>query len=117
MRKKAKISMVAGESADEAFSRFLLTKHAGGVITKTIDTCSRHFHAISKHLDIHQEITDGMDFRRLAGNDCFHAEKPPLPQFHQKLFDYAESVFVVVQHRGLNKSEHGKIQGRRNHID
>ena len=50
--------MVAGESADEAFSRFLLTKHAGGVITKTIDTCSRHFHAISKHLDIHQEITE-----------------------------------------------------------
>lgn len=58
MRKKAKISMVARESADEAFSRFLLTKRAGGVKTKTIDTYSQHFHAISKHLDIHQEITE-----------------------------------------------------------
>ena len=58
MRKKAKISMVARESADEAFSRLLLTKRAGGVKTKTIDTYSQHFHAISKHLDIHQEITE-----------------------------------------------------------
>ena len=58
MRKKAKISMVARESADEAFSRFLLTKRANGVKTKTIDTYSQHFHAISKHLDIHQEITE-----------------------------------------------------------
>ena len=58
MRKKAKISMVARESADEAFSRFLLTKRAGVVKTKTIDTYSQHFHAISKHLDIHQEITE-----------------------------------------------------------
>ena len=31
MRKKAKISMVARESADEAFSRFLLTKRANGL--------------------------------------------------------------------------------------
>lgn len=58
MRKKPIITMVARESAEEAFARFLLTKRANGVKTKSIETYTQHFHAISKHLDIHQEIRE-----------------------------------------------------------
>ena len=50
--------MIATESAAETYERFLLTKRANGVKTKTIETYSQHFHAISKHLDISQEVAD-----------------------------------------------------------
>ena len=50
--------MTPRESAAEAFERFLLTKRAGGVKTKTIETYSQHFHAISKHLDTTQGIEE-----------------------------------------------------------
>ena len=56
MRKKGIITMAVRESAMDAFGRFLLTKRANGVKTKTIETYSQHFHAISKHLDVSQEI-------------------------------------------------------------
>lgn len=58
MRRKSKITMTPRESAAEAFERFLLTKRAGGVKTKTIETYSQHFHAISKHLDTTQGIEE-----------------------------------------------------------
>lgn len=58
MRKKPIISMTARESAAETYERFLLTKRANGVKTKTIETYSQHFHAISKHLDITQEVAE-----------------------------------------------------------
>lgn len=58
MRRKSKITMTPKESAAEAFERFLLTKRAGGVKTKTIETYSQHFHAISKHLDTTQGIEE-----------------------------------------------------------
>lgn len=58
MRRKSKITMTPGESAAEAFERFLLTKRAGGVKNKTIETYSQHFHAISKHLDTTQGIEE-----------------------------------------------------------
>jgi integrase/recombinase XerD len=58
MRRKAKITMIATESAAETYERFLLTKRANGVKTKTIDTYMQHFHAISKHLDISQEVAE-----------------------------------------------------------
>lgn len=50
--------MTARESAAETYERFLLTKRANGVKTKTIETYSQHFHAISKHLDITQEVAE-----------------------------------------------------------
>ena len=56
MRKKVNFTMAVKESATDAFGRFLLTKRANGVKTKTIETYSQHFHAISKHLDVSQEI-------------------------------------------------------------
>lgn len=58
MRKKPKVTMAVRETADEAFSRFLLTKRANGIKTKTIETYTQHFHAISKHLDIYQAIEE-----------------------------------------------------------
>ena len=58
MRRKSKITMTPREFAAEAFERFLLTKRAGGVKTKTIETYSQHFHAISKHLDTTQGIEE-----------------------------------------------------------
>ena len=58
MRRKTKITMIATESAAETYERFLLTKRANGVKTKTIETYSQHFHAISKHLDISQEVAE-----------------------------------------------------------
>lgn len=57
MKKTAKITMTMRETAAETFERFLLTKHSNGVKAKTIATYSQHFHAISKHLDVSQEIT------------------------------------------------------------
>ena len=58
MRKKPTIRMKSKETAICAFDRFLLTKRADGIKTKTIATYSQHFHAISKHLDTDQEITE-----------------------------------------------------------
>jgi len=58
MRKKPTITMTARETAAETYERFLLTKRANGVKTKTIETYSQHFHAISKHLDISQEVAE-----------------------------------------------------------
>lgn len=58
MRRKSKITMTPRESAAEAFERFLLTKRAGGVKAKTIETYSQHFHAISTHLDTTQGIEE-----------------------------------------------------------
>lgn len=58
MRRKSRITMTPRESAAEAFARFLLTKRTGGVKTKTIETYSQHFHAISKHLDTTQGIEE-----------------------------------------------------------
>ncbi len=57
MKKTAKITMTMRETAAETFERFLLTKHSNGVKAKTIAIYSQHFRAISKHLDISQEIT------------------------------------------------------------
>ena len=48
--------MISRESAAEAFERFLLTKRAHGVKTKTHESYSHHFHAISMHLDTSKEI-------------------------------------------------------------
>ena len=43
--------MKSTEIATETFERFLLTKRSAGAKTKTTETYSQHFHAISKHLD------------------------------------------------------------------
>ena len=56
MRKKPTIHMKSKETAAEVFELFLLTKRADGVKPRTIETYKQHFHAISKHLDINQEI-------------------------------------------------------------
>ena len=56
MRKKGIITMAVRESATDAFGRFLLAKRANGVKTKTIESYSQHFHAISKHLFVRQEM-------------------------------------------------------------
>ena len=57
MRRKTKITMTATETAAETYERFLLTKHANGVKTKTIETYLQHFHAISKHLGFNNPIS------------------------------------------------------------
>jgi len=53
-----KISMQTRENATETFERFLLTKRTDGAKTKTIETYSQHFHAISKHLDTNREVAE-----------------------------------------------------------
>ena len=58
MKKMSKIRMITRETATETFERFLLTKRAHGIKTKTVDTYSQHFHAISKHLDTSQEVAE-----------------------------------------------------------
>ena len=58
MRRKRKIKMIATESAAETYEHFLLTKCASGVKIETIETYSQYFHAISKHLDISQEVVE-----------------------------------------------------------
>lgn len=58
MKKMPKIRMITRETATETFERFLLTKRAHGIKTKTVDTYSQHFHAISKHLDTSQEVAE-----------------------------------------------------------
>lgn len=58
MRKKPTIRMKSKETAAEVFELFLLTKRADGVKPRTIETYKQHFHAISKHLDINQEIAE-----------------------------------------------------------
>ena len=58
MRKNPTIRMKSKETAAEVFELFLLTKRADGVKPRTIETYKQHFHAISKHLDINQEIAE-----------------------------------------------------------
>ena len=58
MKKMPKIRMITRETAIETFERFLLTKRAHGIKTKTVDTYSQHFHAISKHLDTSREVAE-----------------------------------------------------------
>ena len=58
MRKKPTIRMKSKETAAEVLELFLLTKRADGVKPRTIETYKQHFHAISKHLDINQEIAE-----------------------------------------------------------
>lgn len=58
MKKSPKIRMIARENAIETFERFLLTKRASGIKTKTVDTYTQHFHAISKHLDTSQAVAE-----------------------------------------------------------
>ena len=58
MKKMPKIRMITRETATETFERFLLTKRAHGIKTKTVDTYSQHFHAISKHLDTSREVAE-----------------------------------------------------------
>ncbi len=58
MTKLPKITMNWGDSAAECFDRFLLTKRANGAKDKTIDSYSQHFHAISRHLNIHKNMED-----------------------------------------------------------
>ena len=52
------IRLKSRESARSCFEQFLLTKRADGVKPSTIRTYSQQFHAISKHLDIDQEISE-----------------------------------------------------------
>jgi len=58
MKKRMKITVTTRESASETFERFLLTKRADGAKTKTIETYTQHFHAISKHLDINKDVAE-----------------------------------------------------------
>ena len=58
MEKKMRIIMKTTENATETFERFLLTKRTDGAKTKTIETYSQHFHAISKHLDTNRAVAE-----------------------------------------------------------
>lgn len=58
MEKKFRISMKSTEIATETFERFLLTKRSAGAKTKTTETYSQHFHAISKHLDTGRAVEE-----------------------------------------------------------
>lgn len=50
--------MKSTEIATETFERFLLTKRSAGAKTKTTETYSQHFHAISKHLDTGRAVEE-----------------------------------------------------------
>ena len=52
----AKIKVRQTETAEETFARFLLIKRAEGISKKTAESYSQHFHAISKHRDVHHDI-------------------------------------------------------------
>ena len=56
MKKSPKIVMNMRLSVPEAFEDFLRTKRAEGAKTKTAQTYSQHFHAISKHLNVNVDI-------------------------------------------------------------
>ena len=58
MRKNLTNRMKSRDTAAEVFELFLLTKRADGVKPSTLETYKQHFHAISKHLDINQEIAE-----------------------------------------------------------
>ena len=58
MRKTPQIRMIQSKTAVDAFDDFLRTKRADGVKTKTPDTYSQHFHAISKHLSIDRDLDE-----------------------------------------------------------
>ena len=58
MRKAPQIRMIQSKTAVDAFDDFLRTKRADGVKTKTLDTYSQHFHAISKHLSIDRDLDE-----------------------------------------------------------
>ena len=58
MKRKMTIIMKTTENAAETFEKFLLTKRAHGAKTKTIQTYSQHFHAISKHLDTNKAVEE-----------------------------------------------------------
>ena len=58
MKRKMTIIMKTTETAAETFEKFLLTKRADGAKTKTTETYSQHFHAISKHLDTNRAVEE-----------------------------------------------------------
>ena len=58
MKRKMTIIMKTSENAAETFEKFLLTKRSNGVKTKTTETYSQHFHAISKHLDTNRAVEE-----------------------------------------------------------
>lgn len=64
MRRKSIITLNSKEKIPETFERFLLSKRANGVKTKTLDTYSQHLHSISKHLNIDIE-TDKLTSKHL----------------------------------------------------
>lgn len=58
MKKKPQIVMNTRFTVPEAFDNFLLAKRSKGAKTKTIQTYSQHFHAISKHLNVDIDIVE-----------------------------------------------------------
>ena len=58
MKTKIRISLNTTEKTTETFEKFLLTKRADGAKTKTTNTYSQHFHAISKHLNTDRAIEE-----------------------------------------------------------
>ena len=94
MRKKPAIRMKSKETAAEVFELFLLTKRADGVKPRTIETYKQHFHAISKHLDINQEIAEmtTTDLKK----DSINAGQRTCTELNKELYNHPKSLFILV---------------------
>ena len=92
----------------EVFEIYISAVTARGVKDKTLATYKQHFHAISKRLDVSLPI-NRLNSTSPRQHDSSDAKGRAVRQFDQQLHTHAEMFSLVVQRRGLHKSQLSKL--------